>query len=143
MDFSFYILATFFIPPSTWLTPNNASSLNHLGFPGGSDVKESACKVGDLGSIPGLGRSPGEGNGNSLQYSCPENSHGQKSLASCIPWGHIVWHNWATKHTLYRRAVKKNNEICVLHVIEYNSVIKIKYTVKYLWCRKDTRNDNW
>ena len=38
-------------------------------FPGGSDGKESACNVRDLGSVPGLGRSPGEGNGNSLQYS--------------------------------------------------------------------------
>ena len=38
-----------------------------------SDSKESACNAGDLGSIPGLGRSPGEGNGNSLQYSCLEN----------------------------------------------------------------------
>ena len=45
-----------------------------LSFPGGSDGKESACKVGDLGLIPGLGRSPGEGNGNPLQYSCLENS---------------------------------------------------------------------
>ena len=40
----------------------------------GSDSKESACSVGDLGSIPGLGRSPGEGNGNPLQCSCLENS---------------------------------------------------------------------
>ena len=43
------------------------------GFPGGSDSKASAYNVGDLGSIPGLGRSPGEGNGNPLQYSCLEN----------------------------------------------------------------------
>ena len=41
--------------------------------PGGSEVKASACNAGDLGSIPGLGRSPGEGNGNPLQYSCLEN----------------------------------------------------------------------
>ena len=45
-----------------------------LGFPGGSDSKASAYSVGDLGSIPGLGRSPGEGNGNPLRYSCLENS---------------------------------------------------------------------
>ena len=44
-----------------------------LGFPGGAEVKASACSVGDLGSIPGLGRSPGEGNGIPLQYSCLEN----------------------------------------------------------------------
>ena len=51
-----------------------------LGFPGDSDGKESACNVGDLGSTPGLGRSHGGGYGNSLQYSCPENPHEQRSL---------------------------------------------------------------
>ena len=44
-----------------------------LGFPGGSEVKASACNAGDLGSIPGSGRSPGEGNSNPLQNSCLEN----------------------------------------------------------------------
>ena len=44
-----------------------------VGFPSSSEVKASACNVGELGSIPGLGRSPGEGNGNPLQYSCLEN----------------------------------------------------------------------
>ena len=44
------------------------------GFPGGSDSKESACNAGDLDSIPGSGRSPGEGTGNPLQYSCLENT---------------------------------------------------------------------
>ena len=43
--------------------------------------------MGDLGSIPGLGRSLGGGHGNPLQYSCLENPHGQRSLASCSPWG--------------------------------------------------------
>ena len=43
------------------------------GFPGGSDVKASAWKAGDLGLIPESGRSPGEGNGNPLQYSCLKN----------------------------------------------------------------------
>ena len=43
------------------------------GFPGGSDGKASACNAGDPGLIPGSGRSPGEGNGNPLQYSCLEN----------------------------------------------------------------------
>ena len=45
-----------------------------VGLPGGTDGKESACNVGDLGSIPGLGRFPGEGNGYPLQRSCLENS---------------------------------------------------------------------
>ena len=44
-----------------------------MSFPGGSDGKASACNAGDLGLTPGLGRSPGEGNGNPLQYSCLEN----------------------------------------------------------------------
>jgi len=44
-----------------------------VGFPGGSIVKDLPAKARDLGSIPGLGRSPGEGNGNPLQYSCLEN----------------------------------------------------------------------
>ena len=56
------------------------------GFPGGSDGKESASNAGDLGSIPGLGSSPGGGYGNPLQYSCLENSHGHGG----------AW--WATVH---------------------------------------------
>ena len=47
--------------------------MDKLGFPGGSEGKESACNAGDPGLIPGLRRSPGEGNGNLLQYSCLEN----------------------------------------------------------------------
>ena len=52
-----------------------------MGFPGGSDGKESACNAGDLGLIPGLGRSPGGGHGNPLWNSCLENPHRQRSLA--------------------------------------------------------------
>ena len=50
-----------------------ASCQKQVDFSGGSDSKESACNAGALGSIPGLGRSPGEENGNPLQYSCLEN----------------------------------------------------------------------
>ena len=57
------------------------------GFPCGSDGKESACNTGDLGSIPGLGRSPREGNGNLLQFSCLEN-----------PMDRGTW--WATVHAV-------------------------------------------
>ena len=56
-----------------------------MGFLGGSEVKASASNVGDLGSIPGLGRSPGEGNGNPFQYPCLEN-----------PMDGGAW--WATVH---------------------------------------------
>ena len=61
------------------LSPYNSSR--------GSDGKESACYVGDLGSFPGSGRSPGEGNGNPLQYSCLENSM-ERSLTDYSPWDH-------------------------------------------------------
>ena len=56
-------------------------------FPGGARGKEFPCNVGNLGSIPGLGRSPGEGNGNPLQYSGLENSMDRGSLAGYSPWG--------------------------------------------------------
>ena len=59
----------------------------YWGFPGGSDGKESACSVGDLGSTPGLGWYPGEGHGNPYQYSCLENPHRQRSLVGYSPWG--------------------------------------------------------
>ena len=59
-----------------------------MGFPGGSHCKESSCNLGDLGLIPGLGRSPGGGRGNPLQCSCLENPHGQRSLADYSQWGH-------------------------------------------------------
>ena len=56
-----------------------------MSFPGGSDGKEFACNAGDPGWIPGLGRHPGDGNGNPLQYSCLENSMDRGAL-------------WATVH---------------------------------------------
>ena len=65
-----------------------SSSMRVTGFPGSSAGKESACNAGDLGYIPGLGRSPGEGHGNPLQYSCLEKPHGQRSLVGYSPWGH-------------------------------------------------------
>ena len=65
-------------------------SIPILGFPGGSDVNESAGNAGDMGSIPGSGRSPGEGNGYSLQYSCLEN-----------PMDRGAW--WAIVHEVSRR----------------------------------------
>ena len=80
---------------------NSSRSRDHPGgplvkdtpfnFPGGSDGKESACNVGDLGSVPGLGRSPGEGNSCPLQSSCLENSMDRG--AGYSPWGHKVRHN--------------------------------------------------
>ena len=59
-----------------------------LGFPRGSAGKESACNAGELGSIPGSGRCPGEGNGCPLKYSCLGNPMDRRSLAGYNPWGH-------------------------------------------------------
>ena len=61
-------------------------SFTYDHFHGGSDGKVSACNVGDLGSIPGSGRSPGEGNGNSLQYSChhPPKKRGAQKILSFL-----------------------------------------------------------
>ena len=58
------------------------------GFPGGSDGKESACNVGHLDLIPGLGRSPGEGRGNPLQYFCLENPMDRGAYHGYRPWSH-------------------------------------------------------
>ena len=57
-----------------------------VGFPGGSELKASAWNAGDLDSIPGSGRSPGEGNGNPLQF-LPGESHGRRSRMGYRPWG--------------------------------------------------------
>ena len=76
------------LPTSHWIIENAREfqkNIYFIGFPGSLDGKASAYNVGDLGLIPGSGRSPGEGNGNPLQYSCLENPMDQGS-----------W--WATVH---------------------------------------------
>ena len=76
-----------------------------LGFPGGSDGKESACNAGDLGSIPGSGSSPGEGNGNPLQDSCLEN-----------PKDGGAW--WATVHGVAKSRTRLNNFTFTFSIIK-------------------------
>ena len=72
-------------------------------FPDGSDSKASACNVGDLGSIPGSGISPGEGNGNPLQYSCLEN-----------PMDGGAW--WATVHRVTKSRTRLS-DFTSLHLV--------------------------
>ena len=69
----------------------NSFAFNFMGFPGSLAGKESACNVGDLGSIPRLRRSPGEGNGNPLQYSGLENSMDRKAWQAAV---HGVTKSW-------------------------------------------------
>ena len=75
-------------------------------FPGVSEGQESACNAGDLGSISVSGRFPGERNGNSLQYSCLEKSHRQRSLLGYSPRGlkesnKTEWQAYAYKWLTY------------------------------------------
>ena len=106
--FSFFLFLTLFhclshftsfIPCifSLLSAPSGGSNRNWWGYRGGgSDAKESACSVGGLGLIPGSGRSPGEGNGNPLQYSCLENSMGRGAWQVTVHGVARVRHKWAT-----------------------------------------------
>ena len=69
----------------------NFKPSRNRGFPGGSVGEESACNAGDVGSVPGLGRSPGEWNGNPLQYSCLENTMDRGALWATV---HGVTNSW-------------------------------------------------
>ena len=88
-------------PPQSWNNWRMLLGQKLLGFPCDSVGKESACNVGGLGSIPGLGRSPGGGHGNPFQRSCLENPHGQRSLADCMQsmGSQRDRHVWVTKHS--------------------------------------------
>ena len=82
-------------------------------YPGGSDGKESTCRIGDLNSIPGLGRSPGEGNGNPLQYSCMENPMDRGAWQAIV---HGVTKSWIwlnDKHTHTHTHTKLNMSLWV------------------------------
>ena len=76
---------------------NRHGLLYYTGFPGNSDGKVSACNAEDPGSIPRSGRSPGEGNGNPLQYSCLDNPMDRGAWRGYSPWGHRDGHKGATK----------------------------------------------
>ena len=98
-----------------------------LGFPGGSAGKESACNVGDLGSIPGLGRFPGEGNSYPLQYSCLENPHEQRSLTERVRQDRVMKHS--TDIYIY---IWAKGSWCVIFVIcqlVFKNLMEIR-----LWC---------
>ena len=77
------------------------------GFLAGSDSKESTCNVGDLGSVPGLGRSPGGGHGNPLQYPCLENPHVQRSWVGMS--GRL-----STKHMLSEISQTEKDKYCMI-----------------------------
>ena len=102
--------------------------------PGGSEVKVSACNVGDLSSIPGLGRSPGEGNGKTLQYSSPEN-----------PMDRGAW--WATVHGVAKGQTRlsgshhHHNNKCVTKF--YSSVLKTALLLVPFYRCKNCCSEKW
>ena len=94
-----------------------------MGFPGGSDSKESACNAGDLGSIPRLGRSPAGGHGNPLQYSCLENPRGQRSLAGYSPWGRKESDTTEQLTTAHSTHLKGGMQVLQLHRREWTTQV--------------------
>ena len=101
-----------------------------MGFLCGLAGKKSACNVGDLGAVPGLGRSPGGGHGNPLQYSCLENPHGQRSLVGCSPWGRKELDTTERLSTVQR-------QLTLLH-LTYKSLLKefVKYFKTFFYYRQ-------
>ena len=97
-------------------------------FPGGSDGKASVCNAGDPGSIPGSGRSPGEGNGNPLRYSfLPGKFHGQRSLVGYSPWGRKESDTTERLHIIY---ICKRIILCAFPQIirpEIQSTIRLQW----------------
>ena len=92
------------LPQETRIISNNL--ILYPGFPGGSEVKASAYNAGDLGSIPGSRRSPGEGTGNLLQYSCLEN-----------PMDGEAW--WATVHGVAKSQTRLSDFTFTFHFQSY------------------------
>ena len=85
--------------------PERGKEMVNVCFPGGSGVKASAWNAGDPGSIPGLGRSPGEGNGNPLQYSCLKNPMDGGAWRATVRGVPRVGHDWATSLSLFLSSV--------------------------------------
>ena len=132
-----------------------------MGFAHDSDGKESACNAGDLGLIPGLGRSSGGGHDNPHQYSCLEIPHGQRSLAGYSPWGRkeLDITEWLRVHVLVTNAssipnclqififsmytpfkteiiavnFKRNKNLSIIFLVNFLICNKILEILKYFW----------
>ena len=108
-NFPFLYLLCLFLVPFSPLHPNSVTVSTHYSwFPWWSDSKEPACNVGHPGLIPGLGRPPGEGNGNPLQYSCLENATDRGA-----------W--WATVHGVANE-LDKTERLILSRFLNYNAV---------------------
>ena len=93
-------------------TPKDPKRKTEEACSGGSNTEESACKVGDLGSIPGLGRYPGEGNGYPLQDSCLENSMDSGAWQATV---HGVTKSWTRLSNFTSKTEQENHPPCQEH----------------------------
>ena len=103
------------------------------GFPGGVSGKDPTCQcrktIRDTSSVPRSGRSLGGGHGNPLQYSCLENSCGQRSLASCSPQGRRVRRGWVTKRT--HTVTKQQSPNTITVILTFKIFIEYRKTTIY------------
>ena len=113
-----------------------------LGFPGGSDSTESTWNAGDLGAIPGMGRSPGGGHGNPLQYSCLENPHGQRSLAGCSPCAHKESNMTELLKTQHTHSNPDGPRDYPAKWIKLGRERQIPYDITYVWDIKYDTNQH-
>ena len=106
-------------------------------YPCGSDGKESTCNEGNVGSIPGSERSPGEGNGNPLQYSCLGNLMNRRSLAGYSPWGQKE--SDTPEHMTHICLPKKS---CIKHSFQqhvFSKVYHVSSIVNYIYIYNNYR----
>ena len=103
-----------------------------MGFPGGSDGKESACNAGDMGSIIESGRSPGEGHGNPLQYSCLENSTDRAWQATV----HGVTRSQTQLSNLHFLCFYWNSGLLKVNLPFLDSIMRLAmcHTASIVWC---------
>ena len=108
-----------------------------MGFPGGSNGKESACSAGDLGSSTELGRSPGEGNGNPLQYSCLENPMNREAWWVTVhgvakSWTRLKWLSTHARHEVTLSLFKNSKQTVLIPFFNnpnYTHLYKIIYII--------------
>ena len=112
---------------------------NLLGLPGGSDSKESTCNSGDLGSIPGLGRSPGGEHDNPLQYSCLENPMDRGAWLATVHESQRVGHGWVTEHK-YTIILKTNKQAKMKSQESSIELPKICYLPSIVWATRNEKN---
>ena len=122
------------MPFRTIIFSFSTSSSHDWGLPGGSDGKESACHAGDLGLVPGSERSPGEGFGNPLQYSCLENPLDRGDWRATV---HRVTQSWAQLKRLSKHACTRIESTlilaCVYPVILAPLFEKCFFLIKLSW----------